>query len=285
MRNERSMFDYPPTRSCCSQFKNSMLRSALTSYEERASMCIESAQDLEGLLRVGRIVGLTLQTMEQQLRPGMTTKQLDTIGWEVLREHNARSAPLLTYRFPGITCISINDEAAHGIPGNRVIRPGDLVKIDVSAEKDGFWADAAITVAVPPVVPQHRLLVDCAKAAFAAAAAVARAQTPIYEVGRAAEATTRAHDFHIIEGLPGHGVGRALHEAPSVPMYYRKQAKTRLTEGLVITIEPHVAVGSRHMLTGSDGWVLRTQDGSVAAAHEHTVVITKDQPIFVTALA
>lgn len=247
-------------------------------------MCVESEQDLQGLLRIGRIVGLTLRTMEARLRPGMTTRQLDDIGWQVLRQHHARPAPLLTYQFPGITCISINDEAAHGIPGKRVIRPGDLVKIDVSAELDGYFADAATTMPVPPVATTHQQLVNCARAAFAAAAAVARANTPINELGRAAESATRACGFHIIRDLPGHGVGRALHESPTVPTYYRRQTSERLTEGLVITIEPHIAFGSGRIVTGRDGWTLRTRDGSFAAAHEHTVIITRDQPIFVTAL-
>ena len=113
-------------------------------------MCIETAQDMHGLLRIGRIVALTLQEMEAHLRPGMTTKQLDLIGAKVLRQHQARSAPILTYKFPGTTCISINEEAAHGIPGKRIIQPGDVVKIDVSAARNGYFADAAITVLVPP---------------------------------------------------------------------------------------------------------------------------------------
>lgn len=116
-------------------------------------MCIETTQDMHGLLRIGRFVALTLQEMEAQLRPGMTTKQLDMIGGKVLRQHHARSAPILTYNFPGVTRISINDEAAHGIPGKRVIQPSDVVKIDVSAALDGYFADAAITVLVPPSMP------------------------------------------------------------------------------------------------------------------------------------
>jgi len=247
-------------------------------------MCIESDQDLQGLLHIGRVVGLTLQEMQARLRPGMTTKQLDMIGWKVLQQHGARPAPFLTYQFPGVTCISVNDEAAHGIPGKRIIRPGDVVKIDVSAELNGYFADAAITVLVPPVAPAHEKLYSCAKAAFVAATAAAYTHNAVNELGCAIETTTRRYGYHIIRELPGHGVGRALHEWPSVPTFYRRTARERLREGLVITIEPHVALGSGRIVTGADGWTLTTQDGSVAAAYEHTVVVTKDGPILTTAL-
>ncbi len=247
-------------------------------------MCVETAQDMHGLLHIGQIVALTLQEMEAHLRPGMTTKPLDLIGAKVLRQHHARSAPILTYKFPGTTCISINEEAAHGIPGRRVIQPGDVVKIDVSAALNGYFADAAITVLVPPVRAEHQRLYACAQAAFTAAAAVARANTSVNEVGRAAEQTTRRCGYSVIHELPGHGVGRALHEWPTVPTVYRRMARERLPEGQVITIEPHIALGAGGMVTAPDTWTLRTQDGSVAAAYEHTVIVTKDQPILVTAL-
>ncbi len=246
-------------------------------------MCIETAQDMHGLLRIGRIVALTLHEMEAHLRPGMTTKQLDQIGAKVLRQHHARSAPILTYKFPGTTCISINEEAAHGIPGTRIIQPGDVVKIDVSAARNGYFADAAITVLVPPVRAEHQRLYTCAQAAFAAAAAAARANTPVNEVGRAAEQTTRRCGYSIIHELPGHGVGRALHEWPTVPAVYRRTARARLPEGQVITIEPHIAIGAGDMVTAPDKWTLKTRDGSIAAAYEHTVIVTKDHPILVTA--
>lgn len=245
-------------------------------------MCIESTQDLQGLMKIGKIVGLTLETMKDQIRPGITTQQLDQIGWQVLQQQGAQPAPFLTYRFPGVTCISVNDEAAHGIPGRRVIHAGDLVKIDVSAELDGYFADAAITVPVLPVAREYQRLCDCAKAAFEAAAAVARSGVPINAIGRAAETTARRYGYQIIRELPGHGVGRALHEAPSVPTFYRRHAKKHLTDGLVITIEPHIAAGSGRIATEADGWTLRTQDRSFAAAYEHTVIITQDRPILVT---
>jgi methionyl aminopeptidase len=249
------------------------------------NMTIESEQDLKGLLRIGKIVGQTLQHMGAALRAGMTTAELDAIGAEFLKQHGARSAPILTYQFPGHTCISLNDEAAHGIPSHkRLIQVGDLVNIDVSAELDGFIADTGATFPMPPVSKIKQRLCECTQAALQKALAAAKAGRPIYEIGRAAESEARRHGFTIIRDLPGHGVGRKLHEPPSVPNFYTKKAKDILTEGLVITIEPFISTRASHIATQADGWTLKTTDGSLAAQYEHTVVITKDRPILVTAV-
>ncbi|MBC6937754.1 MAG: type I methionyl aminopeptidase [Chloroflexi bacterium] len=247
-------------------------------------MSIESEKDLIGLLRIGRIVGLTLQKMTESLRPGITTGELDTIGAELLRKEGARSAPILTYNFPGATCISINDEAAHGIPGSRVIQTGDLVNIDVSAELDGYFADTGATVPMLPVEPLKQKLADCTRSALEKGLAAARAGNRIYDIGRAMENEVRRCGFHIIRDLPGHGVGRKLHEPPSVPGFFNKRANDILKEGLVITIEPFVSTRASHIVTAADGWTLKTPDGSLAAQYEHTIVITKDRPILVTAV-
>jgi methionyl aminopeptidase len=247
-------------------------------------MSIESEKDLIGLLRIGRIVGLTLQKMAESLRPGITTGELDAIGAELLRKEGARSAPILTYNFPGATCISINDEAAHGIPGSRVVQTGDLVNIDVSAELDGYFADTGATVPMLPVEPLKQKLADCTRSALEKGLAVARAGNRIYDIGRAMENEVRRCGFHIIRDLPGHGVGRKLHEPPSVPGFFNKRANDILKEGLVITIEPFVSTRASHIVTAADGWTLKTPDGSLAAQYEHTIVITKDRPILVTAV-
>lgn len=248
-------------------------------------MTVESPQDIAGLTRAGRIVGQTLQAMQQAVRPGMTTRELDELAAAEFARHKARSAPYLTYRFPGATCISVNNEAAHGVPGDRVIQPGDVVKLDVSAEHGGYFADAALTVLVPPVAPRHQALYDCARAAFDAAFAAARAGSPLNRVGRAAEAVARRQQSTVIADLPGHGIGHRLHEAPSVPMAFDRRAVSRLTEGLVITIEPHVAAGRRgDIFQAADGWTLLTRDGSYVAEYEHTVIITEGEPIAVTAV-
>lgn len=247
-------------------------------------MSIDSEKDLLGLLRVGRIVGLTLQHMRSHLRSGMTTAELDSIGAEFLKKEGARSAPILTYKFPGTTCISLNDEAAHGIPGDRIIQPGDLVNIDVSAELGGYFADTGATFPIPPTTTRQQKLCDCAQGALQKAIETARAGQPLNAIGRAVENYVTKAGFSIIRDLPGHGVGRKLHEAPSVLNYFDKRFKQPLQEGLVITIEPFVATGAKRIVTQEDGWTLKTPDGSLVAQYEHTVVITKERPILVTAV-
>ena len=248
-------------------------------------MSIDSEQDLIGLMRIGRICGLALRHMQEALRPGMTTAELDAIGAEFLKKHGARSAPILAYNFPGHTCISVNDEAAHGIPGERVIQPGDLVNIDVSAELDGYWADTGATTPVPPVTPEKQRLCDATQEALAAAINAVRAGLPISVIGQAVEPVARRSGFRIIRNLGGHGVGRSIHEQPhAVPHYYERRARQRLTEGLVMTIEPFLTTGATTVKTDPDGWTLRTVDGSLSAQYEHTIIITKERPVLVTAV-
>lgn len=247
-------------------------------------MSIDSEKDLVELLRIGRIVGLTLQAMEAAVQTGLTTAQLDAVGRDVLTSFGARSAPMLVYNFPGYTCISINDEAAHGIPGERIIQPGDLVNIDVSAELNGYFADAAVTVAVEPVSAEHYRLCDTAQAALADGIAAARAGQPVNVIGRAMETTARRGGFPVIRELTGHGVGRHIHEPPTVPGFYARQACQPLADGLVITVEPFLCAGSNRIRTDGDGWTLRSVDGSANVQYEHTIVVTPDQPIVITAV-
>jgi methionyl aminopeptidase len=247
-------------------------------------MTIETAQELRQLKQIGRIVGLALRHVQKAVRPGITTGELDALAAEFLARHGARSAPQLTYAFPGASCISLNDVAAHGIPGTRVVQPGDLVKIDVSAEREGFFADAAITVAVPPVTPEVARLLRCAEEATAAAIATARAGQHLRALGAASERLAKRRGFAIVRELPGHGVGRALHEEPTVPTFDMPRATTRLHDGLVITIEPHVAAGTGRITQEADGWTLRTRDGGWVAMVEHTVVVTRERALLVTAV-
>ncbi len=178
-------------------------------------MSIESAADWRGLKRAGRVARLTLEALEARVRPGVTTGDLDAIAAALFRQHGARSAPALVYRFPGTVLISVNDEIVHGIPGSRALREGDVVKLDVTVEKDGYVADAARTVIVGGGASAvARALSDCATAAFRAGAAAARAGTRVNEIGRAVERVVRAAGFSVVDGLSGHGVGRTIHEPP-----------------------------------------------------------------------
>jgi methionyl aminopeptidase len=246
-------------------------------------MSIRSNSELKKLQVVGRIVRAALDEMSEAVRPGVTTRELDQVCAAVLRKHGAESAPPKVYGFPGAACISVNDEAIHGIPGRRVIEEGDLVKLDVTAEKDGFFADAALTVRVGKVSQTADDLVRCAESSFRQALAAARAGNRVYEIGRSVEREVRRCGFSVMRELCGHGVGRAIHEEPSIPNYHDPRRRTRLHEGLVITIEPIIAAGNGRSELQMDRWTICTADRSLAAHYEHTLVITKDRPILLTA--
>lgn len=246
-------------------------------------MTIETQDDVVALKRVGRIVSLVLQRVLDAANPGMTTRDLDLIGERLLEEHGARSAPRLTYNFPGATCISINEQAAHGVPGDRVIRAGDVLNVDVSAELDGYFADTGGTTVVPPSTPQKTRLCHATRMALTEAMKSARAGHPINGIGAAIERTAKAYGFKIIENLGSHGVGRALHEAPEhIPGYFDPADKRTLKEGMVITIEPFLSTKSRVVTEMPDGWTLVGANGNLSAQYEHTMIITKGAPIVVT---
>ena len=226
---------------------------------------------------------LTLDALERGVRAGITTAELDAVAKRVLDANGARSAPLLVYGFPGTVLISINDEIVHGVPGSRRIETGDIVKLDVTVEKNGYVADAARTVTVGPPSDLAARLIACAEAAFEAGLAVARAGTRVNEIGRAVDREVRRRGFAVVKGLSGHGVGRTIHEAPSVPNEYYPWQRDRLTEGLVLTIEPMVSAGAADPVEDANRWTIRTCDGSAASHFEHTLVITRGDPILLTA--
>lgn len=246
-------------------------------------MTIETEDDVTALKRIGRIVSLVLHEMLDTARPGMRTRELDALGAALLGQHGARSAPQLSYNFPGATCISINEEAAHGIPGDRVIRAGDVLNIDVSAELDGYFADTGGTRVVPPGNPVKTRLCHATRQALAAAMQQARAGMPIRGIGAAIERTARAYGFKVIENLGSHGVGRALHEAPEhIAGYHDPHDQRLLHEGMVITIEPFLSTKSRIVEEAADGWTLVGAPGNLSAQYEHTMIITKGEPMVVT---
>ena len=246
-------------------------------------MSVESERDLEGLRRAGRVVALALEAMKAEVREGITTSQLDAVAAAILAGHGARSAPKLAYSFPGTVCISVNDEAVHGIPGPRRLEAGDLVTLDVTVELGGYYADAAVTVGVPPITDEARQLVDCAEAAWRVGADRAHAGSRLCDVGGAIEREVEKQGFRVLRDLCGHGIGRALHERPEVVNYFAPRAQRRLSAGLVIALEPIICAGSRACRQTGDGWTVASADGSLTAHHEHTIVITDGAPLVLTA--
>lgn len=245
-------------------------------------MTIEHASELEGLQRAGALVASILAAMRAAAVPGVRTRELDAVGAGMMREAGARSAPQLTYGFPGSTCISVNAVVAHGIPDDTLLRDGDLVNIDVSAELDGYFADTGASFVVgEPSARQQRLL-DATREARDAAISQLRAGDLINGIGRTVETIATRRGLRVIRNLQSHGVGRALHEAPgSIPGHYDGRDTRRLHDGMVITVEPFLATHCSRADEGDDGWSLYCRRG-FAAQFEHTVVVTSGAPIVVT---
>jgi len=245
-------------------------------------MSIDDEKELVALKRVGAVVAEARDTMASQVAPGVTTAELDEVARDILRRHGARSAPQLAYRFPGVTCISVNDELAHGIPSGRVLEEGDLVNIDVSAELDGYWADSGASFAVGRVSPRARALLFSTRAALTDAIAEVRAGAPVRNIGRAVERRAKRSGFRVVRNLCGHGVGRHIHEEPQIANVYERNNPLVLHEGLVMTIEPFFTTSATYTIESDDGWTLRTPDGSIGAQFEHTMVVTNGAPIIIT---
>lgn len=245
-------------------------------------MTIDNDDDLIGLTFAGRVVAEAREAMLAAVAPGVTTGDLDAIGRGILDRHGARPAPP-TVGFPAATCVSVNDEAAHGIPSaRRVLRAGDLVNVDVSAEVGGYWADTGASAAVGEVEQRAGELLEATRQANRDGLAAARAGRPLRHIGRAVERRARRHRFSVIRNLCGHGTGRDLWEPPSVPGWEDRRDRTMLREGLVLAVEPFLSTGAQWAIEADDGWTLRTP-GFLSAQFEHTIVVTNGAPIVLTA--
>lgn len=248
-------------------------------------MTIRSQDELAGLQRVGRLVAETLAVMEALVMPGVTTLALDQAAERHATAAGARSAPRLTYKFPGFTCISVNEQVVHGVPGPRVVAAGDVVKLDVTLELDGYLADSARSILVPPVSDAALRLHRAALEAFAAGCEVATPGRRIRDVGAAVERVARAHGVRVLKQLSGHGIGRTLHEAPDVPNWDDPDATTVLHDGMVFALEPMFALSDHAIKEEADGWTVRTRGRSLAIHHEHTLVVREGQPALILTAA
>ncbi|MGZ6657605.1 MAG: type I methionyl aminopeptidase [Solirubrobacteraceae bacterium] len=248
-------------------------------------MSVDTPEELEGLRRAGRVVAQTLEVVKAAVAPGVTTGELDRIAADYLGDQGARSGPILTYGYPGSICISVDDQVVHGIPGERVLRPGELVKLDVAAELDGYHADAATTVAVGPVNWKKQRLMSATRAALSAGIEAAQPGATLSDVGAAIERATRARGFHVFRELTGHGIGRQMHEEPTVFNWPAPEGSRRLTDGLVITIEPMLTAGRPQIVLDRDGWTVRSVDRSPSCHEEHTIMVADGGPVVLTAAA
>jgi methionyl aminopeptidase len=242
---------------------------------------IDHPDELAALKAAGRVVAETLRELTRRVRPGVTTGELDRVAAGIFVRHGARSGPRLDYDFPGTICISVDDECVHGIPGSRRLREGQLVKLDVTAELDGFYADACRTVPVGRVRPREQRLAAAAQSALKRGLSAAQAGASVGAIGAAVQQEVERRGFSVCAELTGHGIGRRIHEAPTVPNV--AGGGPELTPGLVITVEPIIAAGSGRVHMDRDGWTVRTDDGSPSAHAEHTIVVTERAPVLVTA--
>jgi methionyl aminopeptidase len=238
--------------------------------------------EIAGLKGAGRAVAATLRELRRHVRPGVTTGELDDVAARTMARHGARSAPRLVYDFPGAICISVDDEAVHGIPGPRRLREGQLVKLDVTVERDGFFADAAVSVPVGRVKPGVSRLVATAQSALNEALAAVRPGMTNAELGGIVEAAVERRGARVLRELTGHGIGRTIHEPPNVANV--AGGREPLTDGLVLTIEPIIAAGAGEVHVMPDRWTVCTDDGSVSAHAEHTIVVRDGaSPLILTA--
>ena len=248
-------------------------------------MTISNDDDLTRLKEIGGIVARVLAAMGRALEPGLTTRELDRLGRRLLEAEGATPAPELAYGFPGATCISVNEEVAHGIPGDRVIAAGDLVNIDVSAEKDGVFADTGASFAVPPVPDQVAALCRDGRRALWTGLRAVRAGARFNEIGRRVERFARQGGYTLIRNLASHGVGTALHEEPGqIPTWYEPTDRRVMHDGSVFTIEPFLSTGAEWVDLAPDGWTLLAPPGALTVQYEHTVIATKRGPLVVTAV-
>lgn len=248
-------------------------------------MSITTGEELHGMQQVSNIVALTLKEMCAYAQPGMSTKELDDFGAQILNDFGANSAPNKTYQFPGYTCISLNKEFCHGIPDHKkILQEGDLINIDVSAEFRGFWSDNGASFVLGEDKHGHEALVCASKEILHKAISSIRGGIKISAVGQLIETEAKKRGYKVIKNLTGHGIGRSLHEEPSEIVNYNDRFnRQRFRKNSVVAIETFIATHSAYAVTQSDGWTMVGDRGGYMAQHEHTIVVTDSNPMILTA--
>lgn len=247
-------------------------------------MSISNEFELIGMKKISEVVAITLKQMREHAKVGMSTKELDVFGGNILKKHGAKSAPYETYGFPGYTCISVNNEVAHGIPSTKkILQEGDLINIDVSAELNGFWSDNGGSFVLGKDLFKHQALVNASKSALTKAIQQIRNNVKISDIGHIIELEAKKCGFRVIENLAGHGVGRSLHEVPENILNYRVRTnKQRFKRNMTVAIETFIATKSTVAVELNDGWTLVGNKGGYVTQHEHTILVTDNAPVILT---
>ena len=247
-------------------------------------MSISKESELIGMKQISEVVGTTLRLMTEYAKVGMSTKELDEYGGNILKSYGAKSAPYETYGFPGYSCISVNQVAAHGIPSEKIIlKEGDLINIDVSAELHGFWSDNGGSFVLGKDIYNHQPLVDASKNILYKAINAIKGGVKIADIGYLIETEARKSGFKVIKNLAGHGVGRSLHEEPSDILNYRVRSnRERFKKNTTVAIETFISTHSTYAVEQNDGWTLKGNKGGFVTQHEQTILITDDAPVILT---
>ena len=247
-------------------------------------MSITKEEELIGMQKASEAVAFTLKEMRNYSKAGISTKQLDNYGAAILSDFGAKSAPFLTYQFPGCTCISVNNEFCHGIPSDkRILKEGDLVNIDVSAELNGFWSDNGGSFVIGEDIRQHQKLIDASKQILHKAIFNIKGGVRIADIGHLMETEAKKYGYKVIKNLTGHGIGRSLHEEPGEIANYRDRFnQTRFKKNSVVAIETFISTSSTFAETLNDGWTMVGNKGGFMAQHEHTIVVTDGKPLILT---
>jgi len=247
-------------------------------------MSITTEAELEAMKKISEVVGTTLRLMREYAKVGISTKELDNYGGELLKKFGAKSAPYETYEFPGYTCICVNNEVAHGVPmESKILKEGDLINIDVSAELDGFWSDNGGSFVLGEDIHNHQPLVDASKNILKKAIAAIKGGVRISAIGHVIETEAKKLGYTVIRNLAGHGVGRSLHEAPENILNYRVRTnRQRFRKNTTVAIETFISTKSNQAVALDDGWTLVGNKGGFVTQHEHTIVVTDKDPIILT---
>jgi len=253
--------------------------------QKKSDMSITNEAELQGMQKASDAVAQTLKAMKDYAKVGMSTKELDDFGGKMLEEFGAKSAPFLTYNFPGYTCISVDNEFCHGIPtAQRILQEGDLINIDVSAELDGFWSDNGCSFVLGEDIHQHQKLVNASKEILEKAIFNIKGGVRISDIGHLIETEAKKRGYKVIKNLTGHGVGRSLHEEPhEVACYKDRFNLTRFKKNSVVAVETFIATDSTYAETLADGWTMVGNRGGFMAQHEHTIIVTDGKPVILTA--
>jgi methionyl aminopeptidase len=247
-------------------------------------MSITNESELQGMKKISEAVAFTLKEMTKHASVGMSTKELDEYGAQILNDLGANSAPFKTYNFPGYTCISVNNEFCHGIPSEkRILQEGDLINIDVSAELNGFWSDNGNSFVLGEDIYKHQQLVEASKEILKKAIYNIKGGVKISDIGGLIESEAKKRGYKVIKNLGGHGIGRSLHEQPDELLNYRnKLDQRRFKKNSVVAIETFIATNSTYTVELNDGWTMVGNKGGFMAQHEHTIVVTDGIPMILT---